>query len=269
MEKLQNDSFHPKKAFTLVEMMVVAPIVIIVIGVCMTVIVSMTGQVLTTRGSNYLTLSINDALDKIDRDVKDSSSFLATNNINLATAGTQGYGDDTSSTNTTAFFSVDAVKGDMLILNNYATTQNPLKKTRGYVYIPSSYSCVSAYISQNPKMATNIVYFVKNNVLWRRVIMPSNYTSAGCSTPWQIPSCNASNTHAFCKTTDMMLIEGVSATGFSLDYFTSTNNVTPIADPSSQASLTSAVSVEATITATKNIAGRNISQTGSLFVSRI
>ena len=80
--------------FTLVEMLIIAPIVILVIGVFVSAIVNMTGEVLSVRGANALTYNVQNALNTIDADVKASGGYLATNNITLSTG--QGYDGGTS-----------------------------------------------------------------------------------------------------------------------------------------------------------------------------
>ena len=256
---------HSKRGFTLVEMLIIAPIVILVIGIFVSAIISMTGDVLSVRGKNALVYNIQDTLNRIDQDVKSSSGYLATNNIALTSP--QGYDDNTST-----FKNADASNGTMLILNTYATTANPLSSTRNFVYTTSPNACNSALVSQNQKVAMNIVYFVKNNALWRRVIAPSSYATVGCSVPWQQPTCAPGYVASFCKTQDMKLVDGVSANGFVLNYYTSAAATTPIAnavnntlsDANRQTALQTASSINVTITATKTLAGRDVSQSGTI-----
>jgi type II secretory pathway pseudopilin PulG len=214
---------HSKRGFTLVEMLIIAPIVILVIGIFVSAIITMTGDVLAVRGKNALAFNIQDALNRIDQDVKSSGGYLATNNITLTSP--QGYDD-----NTAVFKNADATNGTMLILNTYATTANPLSSTRNFVYTTSPNACNSALVSQNQKVAMNVVYFIKNNALWRRVIAPSNYATVGCSVPWQQPTCTPGYVASFCKTQDMKLVDGVSVSGFALNYYTSAAATTPIAN---------------------------------------
>jgi len=259
------------RGFTLVEMLIIAPIVILVIGIFVSAIITMTGDVLAVRGKNALAFNIQDALNRIDQDVKVSGGYLATNNVTLTLP--QGLKND----NITNFYNVqgpnaDATNGTMLILNSYATTANPLSSARNFVYTTSPNACNSALVSQNQKVATNIVYFVKNNALWRRVIAPSNYATAGCSVPWQQPTCAPGYVAVFCKTQDIKLVDGVSASGFVINYYTSAAATTPIAnavnntlsDADRQTALQTASSINVTISATKTLAGRDVSQSGTI-----
>lgn len=253
-------------AFTIIEILIIAPIVILVIGIFITVIVNMTGDVLSTRGANVLAFNIQNSLDSIQRDVKLSGAFLATNNITLTSP--QGYGDDT-----TNFHNADATNGTMLILNSYTTNINPTASNRNIVYAHDQpNACNSAQISQNDPLMMNTIYFVKSNTLWRRVIAPSFYATVGCSVPWQQPSCAPTASGAFCKTQDIRLVDGIQTGGFSVSYYTSIDSTTAntTASDSSQtdtarlAALQTTNTIVITINATNVISGRTINQTGTI-----
>ncbi len=256
--------------FTLIEMLVVAPIVLLVIGVFIAAIINITGEVLSARGSNSLSYNIQDALSRIEQDVKLSGGFLSTNNIMLSSP--QGYNDDT-----TNFQNANEVTGTMLILNSYATTNNPLDSTPNILYVSGQPNpCDSTIVNKNQPVMMNIVYFVKDNTLWRRTLAQSNYETVGCSKPWQQPSCSQNVVNAFCKTTDIKLIDGVDInTGFTISYYpdaTSTNadtitNDSNQTDAARQYALRSTDTVAVNITATAIIAGRSISQSGSIRVT--
>ncbi len=62
--------------FTLVEMLVVAPLVILLVGVIIGFITTITGDALTTNRRGAITYSAQQALDIIERDIRLSSNFL-------------------------------------------------------------------------------------------------------------------------------------------------------------------------------------------------
>jgi hypothetical protein len=261
----------PHSGFTIVEILIVAPIVILVIGVFVSTIVSMTGEVLATRAANTLAYNTQEALNLIEQDVKLSGAFLATNNIALISP--QGYDNSTAN-----FHNADATNGAMLILNIYATTSNPLSATRGLVYASDQpNSCNSTLINQNLPVMLNVVYFVKNSTLWRRVIAPSYYATIGCvnssiGAPWQQPSCAPSASGVFCKTQDMRLVDGIASDGFSVKYYPSPSSTTEnatasnsaLSDSVRQTALLANSTVAVAITATNTTAGREISQAGTI-----
>lgn len=260
------DKKNLKHGFTIIEILVVAPIVILVIGTFISAIVSMTGEVLVSRGTALLSYNVQDALNRIEQDITTSDAYLATNNINIVSP--QGYNNDT-----TYFHNADTTNGTMLILNTYAATENPLSSTRNTIYIPNTpNACSSPSINKNIPVVMNTVYFVKNNTLWRRTIATGSYATIGCSIPWQQPSCAPGVTNAFCKTQDIRLVDGIQSGGFSVRYYPSPISTTasPIASDSTQTDADRLVALQTnstavvTITATNTIAGRSVTQTGTI-----
>jgi type II secretory pathway pseudopilin PulG len=263
-----------KQGFTLVEMLIVIPIIVLVVGVFVTAIVKMTGDVLSTRASNATAYNIQDALDRIEQDVNTSGGYLATNNITLASP--QGYNND----NATNFHNADPTNGTMLILNTYTTTSNPLSSTRSLVYASGQpNACGSTSINQNQPVMMNVIYFVKNGTLWRRTVAPSFYAQVGCigssiGAPWQQPSCApafVTSSYPFCKTQDVELVDNIPSGGFSVNYYSSPSSTnsdatasTGTVDNTRQTALQLDSTVGVTITATNTIAGRSTSQTGTV-----
>jgi hypothetical protein len=267
-----------RAGFTIVELLIIAPIVLLTIGAFITAIVNMTGDVLASRGATVLTYNIQDALNRIEDDVKLSTTFLATNNITLTSP--QGYSDDT-----TSFNNVDPTNGTMLILNTLATNGNPLISTSGLVYLQNlPNACNSTQLSQNTPLTLNIVYFVSNGTLWRRTIMPSTYATAGCSVPWQQASCNPAlftngswTSYTFCSTQDIRLVDNVTSGGFAISYFNTadaTISNTVASDGSSStavrnSALQSLSTVGASISVSSTAGGRPISQNGSIRATKL
>ncbi len=259
--------------FTLVEIIIVAPIVLLTIGIFIGTIVTLTGNVLASRASNNLSYSIQDALNRIEQDVTNSGGILATNNIALSSP--QGYNDDR-----TNFHNVntDSTIGQALIINTYATTNNPANQTKSYLYMADQpNSCSSSALNQNPIVMLNIIYFVKNNTLWRRTVMPSNYANSGCvngsvGASWQQPSCSPGVSATFCKTQDEKLVDGVLPGNFLISYYPSPSSTvasTTATDSSQsdsirQSAIQSASTIGVSINGTITIAGRDISQSGTV-----
>ena len=271
-----------QQGFTLIEMLVIAPIVILAIGAFVTVIISMTGEVLSSRGANTLAYNIQDAVTRIEQDVKQSTSFLATNNVTLTASQAQGYNNDA-----TNFTNIDGTSGASLILSSVVTTGNPTSPTAGIVYLSNQpNACASADVKNNKPMVMNIVYFTKTDTsgissLWRRTIMPSNYLTAGCSTPWERPSCfpdymDATPSPTLCKTKDVQLVKGVAPSGFNLEYFGAADATTANTTASTStdleargAALLTTPTVSVSITASQSVGGRTVERSATLRATRL
>ncbi len=238
-----------KSGFTLVEIAVVAPIVILVIGTFIFAVIKMTGDVMATRAADILANDIQDSLNKIDYDMKIGGVYL---NTSITPSPPQG-----SSNDATAFLTTitngTATNNLPLIINTYATTDNPLATTKNLVYKNPS-SCTNA----TTPMMFNTVYFVDSNkILWRRTIAPTDYNN-GCDastktaiTPWQLPSCAPSITGAICKAQDTKLVSGIEDSGFIINY----GKIGTVDKPG-------AITVK--ITSTSKVAGRDITQSGTV-----
>ena len=224
--------------FTIVEMVVVIPIVIIIIGTFVFALIRITGDIMTARASNVLAYSVQDALNTIEADAKISEGYLTTS---MAPTTPQGFDGNTAPFNNTS-------TNSPLILKSYATTGNPMSSVRSMVYKSTPNSCSSAQKDQNSPLIINIVYFIKNGKqLWRRILMPADYRdlTANCDTPWQKPSCPVGYSAPFCQATDMLLIDTSKLVTMSLD--TSAANI-----------------IKTTITANSTAAGNEITYSGSI-----
>ena len=257
------------KGFTLVEMLVVAPIVLLTIATFIGVLIYLTGETMIARTNNVLAYSVQDSLDTIENDAALSGAFLATNNVTIASP--QGYGN-----NTQAFQNASTSTGSMLIINMPATIDGHTNTRKLLPLANLPYPCSNTQVNQNQVMTYNIVYFVRDNTLWRRTLMPSNYLTRGCGIPWQQPSCAPGQTGTMCRTEDVKMLEGVSAANFTIQYLTSAKATTPLADASNasispanrQAALSTTDTAIITIEAMRSVAGKEVSYTGSIRVTR-
>lgn len=231
-----------KQGFTLVELLVVAPIVILVIGGFIGAIIAMTGSVLATRGANLLAYNIQDALNRIETDVRQSGAVLDTNNFDPTYP--QGLNDGATKFTTGT---------STLVLNTYATDKNPTDADRKIILKTDS-----------APLMMNTVYFVDNDgTLWRRIIAQTDYDTLGAEgvKPWQQPSCSVINTtNKYCTAKDIRLVDGVGASGFEVKLYNPSDPTNPITDLTG----VSDVQVVITITATGSVAGREYTESGKI-----
>ena len=260
-----------RKGFTLVEVMIIAPVVILAIGAFLAVTLTLVGDAILSRTSNSLAYDTQDALNRIEQDVKESAGFLAENNFTPTSP--QGVNNTT-----TKFANAGGTNGEVLILNMIATNGNPTNSSTRYAFLRNQpRDCSQA--QDNTPLSYNIVYFVDNDgALWRRVIMPAAYantTTYSCVVPWQQPSCSPGYSATFCKTNDVKLLSNVSEVRFRYYIGTSNTAVNAVAANSSISvtarnnSLAATTTVQASITATQNVGGRNVERSGVLRVSRL
>ena len=237
-------------AFTLVEVLVVAPLIILFIGAFIGLVVTLTGDSLKLRESNAAAFGVQDALDEMGTASGNALGFLTTTGPLVAPQG--------SGNNTAAFTNVNSGQANTLIISSAATTKNPYDVSRQLVYTGSS-PCSSS----NPVYSYTTVYFISGSSLYKRTILPAS--PAPCTTPWQKPSCEESrvaSNPAVCKASDEKLLDNVA--GMTITYYDSASSTTPI--PASQAE--DAVSVSIQLESSKSVAGETVNYTGSSRVKR-
>lgn len=277
--------------FTLIEVLVIIPVVILIVVVFIAAIVAVTGSSLKTRMSNQLVYELQDTLNTMEQDIKLSSGFLSTNSSDtqsttLSLQSPQGINDGGAAFNNVGLNYPDTSSpvNPTLILLAHATNKNPQDPSRALVYLANQpNACAATTVTQNTPLAYNVVYYINNDALWRRVIMPSNYATSGvaCSSPWQQPSCSPGQTSSFCKTDDSELLNGIDSvrytylsgpgdpTSSSLTSFNSAATNTGNNAASRQTALNSISTVYVTITAHKQAAGDTISQTVTMQATKL
>lgn len=274
MSSMKSSLLHYKHSgFTLVEMMIVAPMLILIIGAIIVSIVTLTGESLAEGGRAQLINDVQDSLDRIENDVQSSGAYLSTNNFDLTSP--QGFNDATQK-----FVSISATGNDSIILNSFFTSANPSLSSRSLVYLPNTpFACGDASLGQNQAMTMNIVYFVKNSALWRRTVATSTYASKTCPgvTAWQQPNCAEalmSTNPSLCKAQDELLLTGVEPSDFKVDYYLSASDTIPeasaeVPDPDTrQTAIDKTSTLQITLKGSRSIAGRDITQQGTIRVTR-
>lgn len=244
------------RGFTLVEVLIIAPIIILMIGAFIGLVVTLTGETLVLREKNVASYDVQAALDEIETSIIQSTEFLSTTATTAEPTlpSPQGKGSTATDYNgTNPITSLVSGAQSALLLRTAATNTNPSNPSRTLIYTGTG-SCDS----RNPLYQATIVYFVSNGSLYRRTILPQ---TAACAVPWQRNSCTskASNT-ARCKADDDKLLDGV--TSVDIKYYATANSAVEVLP---QAANTARVS----ITLSKQVAGETISYSGAARVTSL
>lgn len=245
--------------FTLVEVVVIAPILILVLGGFVVALVTMVGDTLASRDANTLVASTQSALDRIEQDARLATGFQSSSGVMQLPQG-----QDNNYTGTASF---TATATNHLIMAVPATTLNPLDSARQIVYYANQPNPCGPEQSYNTPLTATVIYFVYNNSLYRRVIMPTYTLSAGanqvCATPWQQNSCSPGYTNARCQTQDAKLADNVSS--LNLAYYSNPMSSTDLG----AANAASAVTLGVTINTSTLTSGQTIAHNASLRATRI
>ena len=253
-----------QSGFTLVEMLVIAPLVLIVIAGLISAMVAMIGDSLIANSRVNTAYSLQDSLSQIEQDTRVATNFMGVFSYLSSPQGRDGL---------SGAFNYNS-KED-LILTQQATTTSPYNTTRDLVYYADQpAACGSGDMSGNRTLAVRVIYFLVNNTngtktLWRRTIVNPwdvNSTHDGntvCGTPWQRDSCpqgsTISNTPSSnCQSVDQKMLDNV--TDFTPTFYDSWGDV--VTDP------TQADTVSVSITVQQNVSGKTISQTSVIRANR-
>lgn len=221
--------------FTLIEMLVVAPFVILLIGTTISVISTLTGDSLKVLSKNEKIHEVQDALETIESNSERSMQGFETTTTGALTSP-QGQNSGSAAFTSSA---------SILVIKQPATTENPFSNSRRILYTDNTCSTIySVYLA----------YFVDSGTLYERTIR-SGGTSNGYSvnssntcvadTPWQRGSCTTAGADA-CQRADDVLATDVSA--FSVTYPTPTT-------------------AKVSLTASKTVAGDAQTYTSSLIIN--
>lgn len=230
--------------FTLVEVIVVTVLVGIAITLLYGVLDSFYGSTQKTLNNATQQQGLNDSLALIERDVSLAQGFSSTTPItDPAYVSTGG--------STTWSYKGQGASARTLIVQRLATTS--YDTNRSLVYLPSpTNGCNTSTLSSNPRLVYYSVYYVNASQLWRRTVVPDNVTTPRCPgyDPIQKQTCPVGTTAAYCQGTDAKIAQDV--TSFAVDYYTNSNDVTPVAVYDNPSALDATIStVKLTLTTKK------------------
>lgn len=241
-------------------MLIIAPIVILALGGFISLMVTMVGDVMATRDENAMMYDIQDALTRIEDDVSISNQFLLSSGTLLSPQGS-----DANFTGTAAFTST----ANTLVLSTFATDRNPLNSLREIVYYKNQPNPCDTTKTVNNIMYTKTIYYIYNNALWRRVVLPEYNTDATadartvCVAPWQQNSCSVNYTASRCQTNDIKLMSDISA--MTINYYNSPDSNTDLGAANAE----NASTIKVTLTGKKTAAGRPIDVTLSMRAQKL
>lgn len=196
-----------QRGFTLVELIVIAPILMLTIVVLMGYLFNQFGQ-LTQEGarlrlvtdSQLITLSMQD-------DVFFASSFMTTLNPGLSDAHEPSGGWTYDTTPQTLIVSVPALTG------------NNRDPNRDQVYINTE-GCDDGVIETNAPLLNNSIYFVDGTNLYKRTVTTDG-SVATCGTSYDKQSCPAEFASDDCQK-DILLTDKLNK--FEITYYDSSND---------------------------------------------
>lgn len=290
---------QPETGFTLIEVLLAT----ILSGVVASVFIAAMLNMVSTATLQKTQLEINQqsqiALDTIERDIRLALDFATTLPATTPTTFSDSYGPSNTNEGWTGTWSY---KGNtdsnhrVLILKETATTTNPYRANRTPVYVDATQTNVyevnpslncSVYnastnptgaLTYNPKLPYYLIYFVRDNNLYRRT-MTDNYTTGSklCNGPsYQKQSCPSVDTSrpAACIANDELIVGNVAAFTITYNELSYGSSGVSITDKDAYNSTDPTIfqevnNVVVTLTLQKYVGGQSRSSTLSVNVSKV
>lgn len=240
-----------QRGFTLVEVAVVAPVMILIALAIVAILIALVSGTVGPNARSILIQQGQKAFDSMESDVNNSSGLLSTLTVpaNFTDNAASDYSSPPSGTT-------------VLRIQTYDQIQNP-NDSSGTKVIPAfkdtSPCSNTTVLDSNNIVPIVVVYFVKNNTLYRRTLTDTT-TPATCGTKLaKSTGCGS------CTSEDIALIRADSITKFEVTYY---DSVTLDSNPSSIASASSK-SAKITIASSLEAGGDTIKYTANLRVARL
>jgi competence protein ComGC len=198
------------KGFTLIEVLVISPVVMITVILTMSYLFNQYGE-LTKQGTQIILKTQAQTISfSMQDDVFFSTSFASDKNDNLidAYAPSGGWKSNTNP--------------PTLILSSVALTQSRKNASRSPVYINTLGCSPDDVKTQNDELQNNIIYFASGTNLYKRILTAPSSLST-CGTSYQKQSCPAPNATVACPK-DILLTDKLSS--FGVTYYDVNNAVT-------------------------------------------
>lgn len=233
--------------FTIVELLVICPILMAVIAFLMNYLFNQYGQLVQQNAQVNLQVTSQAIVFSMQDDIFFANAYVSDLNTGLVDNYAPSGGWTTSS-NPTRF-----------IISTPALTASHRKPTRQAVFINTLGCTPDSVKEQNDALYNNIIYFVSGSKLYKRVVSAPSSTSL-CGTSYQIQTCPAANVTATCPA-DILLTNQLSS--FVVSYLKSggTSTTTPEQATEVKVSLTLTDQAYAqTVTAGTSVTLRKINQ---------
>lgn len=235
-----------EKGFTLIEILVIAPVLILVVMITMSFLFTQFGQ-LTEQGALLnLKTEAQTATFSMQDDLTYASSFLNTMNPNL---------EDTYAPN--GGWTANTAPNKTLLISTVALTKNRRHSDRSPVYINTLGCTPDDVKQQNEELQNNIIYFTNGTNLYKRTITAPSSMSI-CGTSYQTQSCPEANSGPSCRA-DRLITDKLDNIQYT--YYDENNNV--VTDPQL------AVKITVLITLKDRANAENISATSKITVKRL
>ena len=239
--------------YTLVELLVVMPIMVLSVAVLATYLITLYGRLLEQNGRLELNITAQQALFNTRDDLFFANRFAGTKQTDTTDVNQPSGG-------------WNAITHNALIIWENAYTANRQTASRQLVYKNNEpYACASPSITDNQYSTNTVILFLSSNKLYRRVLVPDQ--TANCATTFRLQSCPEASATVSCPA-DTVIAEDVSS--FTMVYYDRDNLVIPSGDlTSNPASFIQVQRAEITLALQKTINGELVNATSKISIKKL
>jgi type II secretory pathway pseudopilin PulG len=238
---------HRERGFTLVELLVIGPVMLLATITAMTFLFNQYGQIVKQDGQLRLRMEAQNLLFGFQDDLWFANQFSSTINSNLSDPYEPSGGWS------------NATSPPTLIISLTALTTNQRDPNRQPVYINESTCTPPDGDGANSILYNNTIYFLEGTNLYKRTLTaPAGL--ATCGTSYEKQTCPEANSSPTCRA-DPVLSDHV--TSFSVTYYDEDNVVTATPEEAESVEVSLALTDKAfgeDVTATSNLRLRKLNQ---------
>ena len=196
-----------EKGFTLVEVLIIAPVLMLTIIILMNFLFNQFGQ-LTQQGA---LINLQTEAQSISFSMQDDIFFAAAFNTNMNSNLQDPYQPSGGWQHSTT--------PQTLIVSTPALTANRRSADRQTVYIDTA-GCDPSVIEENAVLLNNVIYFTSGTTLYKRIVSAPD-TMATCGTSYVKQSCPAANSNSSCPP-DRVVTNNLNSIAYT--YYDANNN---------------------------------------------
>ncbi len=205
---------HSKEqGFTLLEILIMSPIVMLTIVIIISYLFSQYGQLIQQGSQLNLNVEAQNITFSMQDDLFFANSYASAINTNLVDSNQPTGGWKAATTPQTLIVSVPA------------ETANRRSASRQPVYI-NTVGCDPAVLTDNSPLYNNVIYFVSGTNLYKRYLTAPS-TMNTCGTSFQKQTCPNGKVTSSCPA-DRLLTDKLSS--FTVTYYDTSNTVTTTPD---------------------------------------
>ncbi len=253
---MQHTSTNKQRGFTLVEVAIVAPIMILVAISIVAILITLVSSTVRPNAQSLIMQQEEKALESIESDINNSYVYINSTSSSGFLSSLPSSFTDSAASDYSSPPSGTMVVG--LQTFNQIIDSTDSSRTKVLPAFKDAASCSNTTdLSPNNIAPVVVIYYVKDNTLYRRTLVDTTNPST-CGAKLAKQSCLSS-----CAAEDTALVRVDSLTAFSIVYYTGITNDIVTTDP------TLAKSAKITITAALNAGGDSVEYTSSLRAARL